>query len=54
MPGQNLYIADWPSHNNHTENRDKAIAGKSVNMNAISTSVNMPLCMSIEDIQAAT
>ena len=51
-PGPNLYIADWLSQNNHTENRDQEITG--MNMYAISISVNAPLCTSIEDIQAAT
>ena len=49
-PGPELYIADWLSYNNHKENWDLEIAGMSVNVNAISTSVNIPLHMSIEDI----
>ena len=35
------------------ENRDKEIADMCVNMNALSISVNIPLCTSIEDIQSA-
>ena len=53
-PDLDLYIAHWLSWNNHTENRDQEIPGRGINVNAISTSVNMPLCTSIEDIQAAT
>ena len=44
---------DWLSHNNHAENRDQEIAGMSVNVNVISASVNMLVCTSIEDKQAA-
>ena len=38
-----------------TPQKTKAgIAGMSINSSAISTSVNMPVCTSIEDIQPAT
>ena len=47
-----LHIMDWLSHSNPTENREYVTGG--MNVNAISTSVNMPVCMSIEDLQAAT
>ena len=53
-PGAGLYIMDWLSHNNHTENRDQKIAGIRVTVNAISASINMPVCASILDMQAAT
>ena len=53
-PGPVLYIVDWLFHNNHAENRDQEIAGMSVNVNVISTLVNKPVCMSIEDKQATT
>ena len=52
--GPNLYIVDWLSQNNFTEDRDQEITGKNINVNAISTLVNMPVCTSTEDIQAAT
>ena len=45
---------DWLSHNNHTENRDQEIAGMRVNINAICTSVNIPVCTSKQDTQAET
>ena len=54
MSGPDLYIMDWLSCNNHTENKDQEIAGISIHISAISASVNMPVCMSIEDIQVAT
>ena len=49
--GPNLYIVDCLSENNHTENKGREIAGISINMHTISTSVNMPIYISIEDIQ---
>ena len=36
------------------ENKDQQIAEMSINVNAISLSVNMPAYMSTEDIQVAT
>ena len=45
---------DWLSHNNHAENRDEEIAGVRINMNEIRTSVNIPVFMSIENVQEAT
>ena len=53
-PGPDIYIMNWLSHNDHTESRDQEITWIRVNVNAISTSVNIPVCKSIEDIQAAT
>ena len=49
-----LYIADWQSQNNHTENRDQEITDKNINVNVINISVKMPMWTSIDDIQAAT
>ena len=53
-PGLDLYSMDWLSQNNHTEIRDQEIAGMRVNVNAINTLVNIPMCISMEDIQAPT
>ena len=36
-PGSDVYIIDWLPHNNHAENKDKKIAGVSINVSAIST-----------------
>ena len=52
--GQDLYIVDWLSHNKNTENKDQVIAVMSINISAISTSVKMLVCISIEDIHATT
>ena len=48
-----MYIAEWVFHNNHTENRDEEIADMTINVHAISTSVNIPVCTATEDIQTA-
>ena len=53
-PGLDLFIADWMSWSNHTENKEQEIAGMSINISAISTIVNMPACMSVEDRHAAS
>ena len=38
-PSPELYIADWLSHNNHTENREQEITGMNVNIPTICTAV---------------
>ena len=47
-------MADWLSCHNHVENKDQEILGMNVSILNISTSVDIPLCTSIEDIQTAT
>ena len=47
-------LTDWLSRNNHTEDKDQEIIGMNINVNAISTTVNMPVCTSTEDIQVTT
>ena len=42
-----LYIMDWQSQNNHAENGDQEVAGMNINVSAISTSVNMSVCTTI-------
>ena len=53
-PSPELCIADWLSCNNHTENREQEISGMNVTMHAISIAIDIPVCTSIEEIQAAT
>ena len=53
-PGPDLYIADYLSQNNIAEDREQKITGMNVNLHAISTSVNIPICTSMEDVQVAT
>ena len=50
-PGPKLYTLDWQSCNSHKENKDKKIYGMKINMNANITSLNIPVCISIQDIQ---
>ena len=50
----NLYIIEWFSRNNLTEDKDQESTGMNINVNAMSTTVNIPVCTSIEDIQVAT
>ena len=52
--GQDLYIMDWLPLSNNIRNRDQEITGINIYMNAIITSVNIPVCTSIEDTQTAT
>ena len=40
-PGPDLYIVEWLSYNNHTENRDQEITGMKVNVHATSTLLNI-------------
>ena len=53
-PGPNTYIINKLSSYNHEEKRDQETAGMRVNVNAIRTSVNIPVCTSIQEIQAPT
>ena len=53
-PGPDLYITGWLSFYNHTENKDHKMTGMNINVSAITTSINMPVCTSIEHIQVAT
>ena len=48
MPSQDLHIMDWLSHNN-PKHKDQEIDGMRLNVNAISTSVNIPVCTSIQN-----
>ena len=49
-----LFIADWLSQHNHMENKDEEIHGMGIRVDAIQTSLNVPECMSIQQIQQAT
>ena len=49
-PGPDLYITDWLPRNNHADKKHKEIVGMSIHVSIISTSVNMPVCTSTEDI----
>ena len=50
-PGPVLDIADWLIHHNYVGNQE--IIGMNINIHTISTIVDIPICMYIEDIRAA-
>ena len=50
-PGPEIFIADWLSRNNHIEGKDRPIKIINIQGDAIQTSVDMPECISIEEIQ---
>ena len=52
--GPEIFIADWLSRQKHKENKDAAICGMDIRVDAIQASTNVPECMSIQQIQHAT
>ena len=53
-PGPEIFIADWPSRNNHVKGKDKPIKDMDVWMDAIQNSIDMLKCVSMEEIQQAS
>ena len=53
-PGPEIFIADWLSRQNHKENKDAAIHGMDIRVDAIQASMNVPECMLVQQIQQAT
>ena len=51
--GPEVFITDWLSQQNHTENKDEAIHGMDVRVDEIQTSMNVPECMSMQQLQQA-
>ena len=51
--GPALFIVDGLSCLNHVENQDQEIPGINVSIHTISTSVDAPICISIENIKVA-
>ena len=49
-----IFIADCLSLHNHVENKDKAIQGMDINVDAIGVMTDVPECMSISQIQQGT
>ena len=47
-------MADWLSRQNHAEKKDEENPGLNSSVHAVKTSVDIPIYMSIEDIQEAT
>ena len=52
-PGPETFIVYWLLRNNHIEGKDKPIKDIDIQVNAIQSSVDMPECISIEEIQQA-
>ena len=52
--GPELFIADWLSRHNHTENKDEEMHGMNVKVDTIQTTMNISECMSILQIQQVT
>ena len=50
-PGPEIFIADWLSRHNHTEEKDKPIKGMDIHMDAIQATTEMPECVSVAEIQ---
>ena len=53
-PGPEIFIADWLSRNNLIEGKDEPIKDMDIQVDAIQSSVDMPECISIEEIQHAS
>ena len=53
-PGPEIFIADWRLRHNHTEGKDKPIKGMDIQVDAIQTTVDMPECISMSEIQQAS
>ena len=49
-----LFIVDWLSRQNHTENKDTEILGMQLNTDAIQTTTNIPECTTIQQLHQAT
>ena len=52
--GLEIFIADWLLWHNHVEGKDKPIKDMDMQVDAIQSSVDMPYCISIEEIQWAS
>ena len=53
-PDLDLFVADWLSGQNHKEDKDEEIEGMQVNVNNVETSMNIPDCMMICELQHET
>ena len=49
-PGPEIFIAVWLSRNNHIKGKDKPIYNMDVGVDAIQSSIDMPECVSMEEI----
>ena len=49
-PGPQLFIADWLSRHSHKKGTDKEIPGLGISIKVIETCMNIPECMTVEEI----
>ena len=54
MPETQLFIADWLSRHSHETNRDEEIPGMYTTINAIESWMDIPDCVTAEEIRMAT
>ena len=52
-PGLDLYIADWQSHYNQKEGKDQEIVSMNINIHKLCMAIDVPVCISIEEIRNA-
>ena len=48
-----LYILDWLSHHNHTEEKVQQIAGMNINIHTFGMAIIIPVCTFVEGIRNA-
>ena len=53
-PGPKIFIADWLSHHNNEEGKDKPIKDMDIRIDAIQSATDIPECVSTSQIQQAT
>ena len=53
-PGPKFFVADWLSQHNHIKGKDKAIKDMGIMVDAIRITTDIPVCVSISQIQQAS
>ena len=53
-PGPDLFMADWLSRHNYSENKDEEISFMQISINVIQSTTNIPECMTTHELQEAT
>ena len=51
--GPDLFIADWLSRQNHSDNKDEDIPSMQLSIIAIQMTTNIPQCMTMHELQQA-
>ena len=50
----NFFMADWLPRQNYNENKDEEIKGMQININAIQLTINVPYCMTFNELKDVT